>query len=165
MSTLTALPPRNQDGFRLRAAGIQPRDGVEGSEFSIMDFEEPPGLSFDLLAASLRADARDLGTFLEALAAKLEDALPGAVAIHRQGGFLKRDHPAQNLKVSLGDHDFAIERVGTGVRCSVAHTIRGISVKTESVELEQWIEALSRDLAEHAKENTRARLALERLLT
>ena len=40
----------------------------------------------DLLAASLRADAGDLDAFVEALAAKLEAALPGQVEVERRGG-------------------------------------------------------------------------------
>src|SRR3954469_2875366 len=40
----------------------------------------------DLLAASLRADATDTAAFLEALAARLEGALPGQVEVQRKGG-------------------------------------------------------------------------------
>ena len=35
-------------------------------------------LDIDLLAASLRADSSDLSAFVESLAAKLEEAMPGA---------------------------------------------------------------------------------------
>ena len=40
---------------------------------------EDPG--FELVAASLRADATDLAAFVEALAVKLEGALPGSVRV------------------------------------------------------------------------------------
>ena len=42
----------------------------------------------DLLAASLRADAGDLEAFVEALAVKLEAALPDQVEVERRGGLL-----------------------------------------------------------------------------
>ena len=41
-------------------------------------------LDIDLLAASLRADTSDLGAFVEALAVKLEEAVPGAVQVQRR---------------------------------------------------------------------------------
>ena len=44
----------------------------------------------DLLAASLRADAGDVDAFVEALAVKLEAALPGQVEVERRGGLLRR---------------------------------------------------------------------------
>ena len=44
---------------------------------------EDPG--FELVAASLRADATDLAAFVEALAVKLEGALPGSVRVERRG--------------------------------------------------------------------------------
>jgi len=46
--------------------------------------------SFDMVAAGLRADAADLDAFVEALAVKLEGALPGRVAIARHGGLFSR---------------------------------------------------------------------------
>jgi hypothetical protein len=47
---------------------------------------------FELVAASLRADAGDLGVFVEALAVKLEQALPQRTRVRRRasGLFTKR---------------------------------------------------------------------------
>ena len=45
-----------------------------------------PELDIELVTASLRADASDLGTFVEALAVKLEEALPNGVRVVRRGG-------------------------------------------------------------------------------
>ena len=41
-------------------------------------------LDIDLVTASLRADTSDLRAFVEALATKLEDAMPGAVTVERR---------------------------------------------------------------------------------
>jgi hypothetical protein len=46
-------------------------------------------MDIDLLAASLRADASDLGAFVEALAVKLEEAVPGAVRVERRRNGLR----------------------------------------------------------------------------
>ena len=48
------------------------------------DEDAEPGLDIDLIAASLRADASDLGAFVEALATKLEEAVPGSVVVERR---------------------------------------------------------------------------------
>lgn len=129
-----------------------------------MDSGTDSGPSFDLVAASIRADARDLATFLEALAYKLGEALPGAVAVEREGGLFRRQHRVRRLHISLGDRSYELERAAAGLRCQIAHSVRGITVKSEEIELDAWIDDLSRRLAEHAVESSRARLALERLL-
>ena len=64
---------------------------------------DDPALSFDRVAASLRADSRDLAIFLEVLAAKLTDALPSAVSIEHEGGLLSRKR-VKRLQVQLGEH-------------------------------------------------------------
>ncbi len=58
------------------------------------------GMDFELLAASLRADAGDAGAFLEALAAKLGGALPHRVRVERGGGLFSHGHPVRRLSVS-----------------------------------------------------------------
>ena len=65
---------------------------------------EPQGgqpLDFDLLAASLRADAVDAETFFRVLAAKLADALGDRVTLERAKGLRKKDRPATGLVVDL----------------------------------------------------------------
>ena len=121
-------------------------------------------LSFDLLAASIRADAADLGTFLEVLAIKLESALPGRVAVRRRSGLLARRRPVESLAVSLGGRSYQLHRQGEAIAARVAHHARGVTLRTEEWPVDAWIEALSRDLAEHARASADARAALERLL-
>ena len=58
---------------------------------------------FDLLASSLRADARDIETFAEALATKLEAALGERVEVERKGGLLGRKR-VRLVCATLGDH-------------------------------------------------------------
>ncbi|MGH7861632.1 MAG: hypothetical protein ACRENM_02960 [Candidatus Dormibacteraceae bacterium] len=125
---------------------------------------DPPRADFDLVAASIRADARDLDTFMEVMATKLEQALPGGVVVEREGGLFKRVHPVRKLQIGFDDWIYELEREPAGLRSAVAHSVRGITVKSETIELDSWIEALSRHLAEYARESTKARLALERLL-
>jgi hypothetical protein len=124
--------------------------------------DDPSG--FDMLAASLRADAADLTTFLDVLGAKLAGALPGMVQLEREGGLFKKQHPVKAIRVSLEDRVYEIRREGARIDARLSHQVRGINLKNEALAVEQWIEALSRHLAEHAESSAAARSALEQLV-
>jgi hypothetical protein len=118
--------------------------------------------SFDRLAASLRADARDLELFLEVLAAKLAGALPAGVSVEQEGGLLSRKR-VKRVAVDLGDQRYELARVRGGLEGRHSHQVRGITLKTEVLGVEEWITALSQHLAEVARGSEQGRIALERL--
>jgi hypothetical protein len=124
---------------------------------------DDPELSFDRVAASLRADARDLEVFLEVLALKLAGALPSAVGIEHEGGLLSRKR-VKRVQVQLGEHRYELARARSGLEGRHSHSVRGITLKTEVLAIEDWIAALARHLAEHARSSDQARQALDRLL-
>jgi hypothetical protein len=68
------------------------------------------------------------------------------------------------LSIELGEHRYAIGRTNGGATASRARSVRGIVLKNEELPLDEWIDELSRDLAESAEQSERGRLALERLL-
>ena len=115
------------------------------------------------MAASLRADARDLELFLEVLAAKLLGALPGNVGVEHEGGLFSRRR-VKRLQVQLGEHRYELARTGGGLEGRHSHAVRGITLKTEVLAIEDWIDGLSRHLAEHASGSEKAREAIGRLL-
>lgn len=117
---------------------------------------------FELLAASLRADAGDLKTFLEVLADKLTDALPAGTTVERGGFFGKKR--VRRIAVELGDTRYELAAAGERLEPSRAKSVRGIVLKREPLPLQEWIEALSRELAAEAARSEQARLALQRLL-
>ena len=125
----------------------------------------PDGLTFDLLAGALRADATDNATFLEVLATKLESALPGRVQVHRAGGLLRKTHPVTALDVELGEDRFHLSSTAPGqVEARRSRAVRGIVLKSEEVPLAAWIDALSQALVDHSAQSEADRTALERLL-
>jgi hypothetical protein len=125
----------------------------------------PDGLSFDLLAGALRADAQDNATFLEVLAAKLEDALPGRVQVHRAGGMLRKTHPVTAMDVELGEDRFHISAAAPGqLETRHSRAVRGIVLKSDAMDLAAWIDILSRALVAEAARSEHDRAALERLL-
>ena len=118
----------------------------------------------DLLAASLRADAGDLDAFVEALAAKLESALPDQVVVERGGGLFGGRKRVRRIEVTLGDQRYEAEPERGRVTCRRRSVVRGIALKTQELDLDAWIAALSQDLVEEADRSERGRRALARLL-
>lgn len=119
---------------------------------------------FELVAASLRADARDMHTFVQELAAKLEGALPGHVMVERRGGLFGREKEIRRITVALGDTRYDLSVARGGLDTTRARAVRGIVLKTEPLPLDAWIDDLSRSLAEEARSSEGARQALERLI-
>jgi hypothetical protein len=120
----------------------------------------------DLVASSLRADAADTRSLAEALAVKLEAALPQHTRVDRRSkGFLSRAKQVRRIEVDCGDarYSLAVDDRGA-VQAVRAHEVRGIVLKNEPLALDAWIDALARDLSEMARSSEQGRLALERLL-
>jgi hypothetical protein len=117
---------------------------------------------FELLAASLRADARDLDVFFDALATKLLGTFPENTTVDREG-FRGRGR-VRAVSVELAENRYAIERSSGAATATRARSVRGIVLKNEELSLDAWIDELSRDLAEAAEQSERGRIALERLL-
>ncbi|MEP6642753.1 MAG: hypothetical protein ABJB93_12710 [Gaiellales bacterium] len=124
---------------------------------------DDPG--FDLVAASLRADTTDLNAFVEALAVKLEGALPDSVRVDRKGGgLLSREKRVRRISIGMDEARYDLERVGESIQTSRCNEVRGIVIKSERLGLDEWIDALSRELTHRAQQSERSMLALQRLL-
>jgi hypothetical protein len=124
---------------------------------------DDPG--FDLVAASLRADTTDLNAFVEALAVKLEGALPDSVKVDRKGGgLLSREKRVRRISIGMDEARYDLERVGESIQTSRCNEVRGIVIKSERLGLDEWIDALSRELMQRAQQSERSMLALQRLL-
>ena len=118
--------------------------------------------SFDLDAAGLRADGADLASYIEVLARKLEDALPGQTEVRRRSkGFLSREKVVDTSEVRLGEFRYTIARDGQAAR---AKEVRGVVIKREELGLEAWVGGLAGELRELAAGSAEARAALERLV-
>ena len=119
---------------------------------------------FDLLAASLRADAVDLKAFVEALAVKLSASFPSHVRVERKGGLLRGKQRVARVAVRLGENEYELSSDDGGVSCSRRVMVRGIALRTEQLAIEQWIDALAGELVAEAGKTESDRLALERML-
>jgi len=119
---------------------------------------------FDLLAASLRADAVDLKAFVEGLAVKLGASFPSRVRVERKGGRLGGKQRVRRVMVRLGDAEYELDSDDGEVSCSRKVVVRGIALRTERLSLEQWIDALAQELVAEAGKTESDRMALERML-
>lgn len=120
---------------------------------------------FDLLAASLRADASDLKAFVEALAVKLGESFPERVRVERKGGLLGGKQRVRRVALTLEDKEYELESDAGQISCRRRNVVRGIALKTEELSLEQWIDALAKAVVEEAGRTESDRVALERMLS
>ena len=124
------------------------------------------GMGFELFAASLRADASDTVAFMEALATKVGGALPQRTRIERDGGLFSRAHHVRRVSVRLGDWEYALAmEPGGSLTASRTHAVRGITLKSEPLPLDEWINELSAELEELARTSLQDQAALRRLLS
>jgi hypothetical protein len=121
-------------------------------------------LDVDLLAASLRADGSDLAAYTEAFAAKLSEALPGAVKIDRERAGLFGPKRVRAVTVDTGTERFELRAGQAAVETFCARVSGGIVLKTEPVGTDEWLQRLSTALAAAAERSQTTRQALERLL-
>jgi hypothetical protein len=119
----------------------------------------------DLLAASLRADTSDTRALMEALAAKLEEALPGETVVARKAaGLLSRHKRVERITVTLDQDTFTVSIAGESAKAARSKTVGGIAIRNEPLPLDDWLSSLTAALEDQAKRSEAARIALQRLL-
>jgi hypothetical protein len=128
------------------------------------DEESDTGMDIDLLAASLRADAGDLGAFVEALATKLEQAVPGAVNVERRRDGMFGPKRVRRIALDAGGQRLELRTDGATVQTACSRLSGGIVLKREELGTDEWLRALGEALAVAAQHSKTTRQALERLL-
>jgi hypothetical protein len=125
----------------------------------------PEDLGFDLAAASLRADRADLPRFVEALAARLEAALPTHCDVaRRRRSLLSRQTQVERVRVDLGTRRFLLHWRRGELVAEVESAVHDMRRTTAAVPLDDWLAALHEALHGQASSSAEARAALERLL-
>jgi hypothetical protein len=111
--------------------------------------------TFDLLAASIRADSADVRTYLDVVGAKLADALPGSVRVEHDGGLFARDHRVRKVTLRLEGRVFRLEWTGNDLQAGIDAAL---------VPLDRWSESLAQLLSDHARSESQARSAMDSLV-
>jgi hypothetical protein len=122
------------------------------------------GFDLDLLAASLRADASDLRAFVEGLAVKLEQAMPGRVRVQRRRSGLLRPKLVRQIALDAGDRRLELSFAGGALKTSCSRLSGGIVLKRDPLEANAWLTAVGEALSAEAQRSETTRQALERLL-
>jgi hypothetical protein len=135
---------------------------------------EPPAVpaseDVDALAAVLRADSADLDVYSRVLTDSLAGALPaGMVEVDRDQSMRDRlaGRPGvvRSMRIALGDTTLELARGHAGAPVArVARTVRGVTISSREVAVDEWTTVLAEQLAERAKQSAAARDALARLL-
>ncbi|HEX3801398.1 MAG TPA: hypothetical protein VHV75_01015 [Solirubrobacteraceae bacterium] len=126
--------------------------------------EESSSLDLDLLAAALRADLTDTSAFVEGLATRLEQALPGFVQVKRAKRGFRGPKFVTEIAVQAADLRLVLQRDGGDVRTVRAKASGGIVLKTESVDIDTWLASLTAAVAAQAERSERTRQALQQLV-
>jgi hypothetical protein len=126
--------------------------------------EENSSTDLDLVAAALRADLSDISAFVEGLAARLEQALPGFVEVKRVKQGFRGPKLVSEISVETGGVRLSLTREGSRVKTVRAKSSGGIVLKTEVLDIDTWLSALTAAVAEQAQRSERTRLALQQLV-
>ena len=131
---------------------------------------DEPDIDLDSLAASLRADTRDLETYANVLTANLGDVLPpGVVEVDRKRSLADRlsgrEGDVTAIRVHFDGQVLELEPVkGRAPRARVVSEVGGVVISRREVSIDAWAALLARNVAELAEHSEAARLALARLL-
>ena len=118
----------------------------------------------ELATASLMGDDRDVETLLKVLARQLSEALGDRVKVERAGGLLHKSDQVRSIQVSIDDNEFRADMQGGSVTCSVGHASGGIRIRSERVEMDDWLRRLLSSLQAEAAHSQVARQALENIV-
>jgi hypothetical protein len=122
----------------------------------------------DLIAACLRADLDDIAAFVEGLASKLEQALPGRTHVQRVRRGFRGPKLVQSIAVDADGDRLELHR-DPGEGASAVQTLRakvsgGIVLRTETIGIDEWLSVLTAAVASEAARSALTRRALEGLL-
>ncbi len=121
---------------------------------------------FDLHAAWIRRAQTDLHAFLEALAARLEGALPGRVQVERKReGFLTGPKRVVGITIRTDDNRYVLDAHNHEIHASRQHEVRGVVLKTETLTLDRWLQDLEDELRRLSGALEGARGVLQDFLT
>jgi hypothetical protein len=121
-------------------------------------------LDIDLVTASLRADTSDLRAFVEALAVKLEDAVPGAVTVERRRDGMFGAKRVRRIALEAAGQRLELRADGSSIQTRCARLSGGIVLKSEELSTDEWLRVLGGTLADQARISQTTRQALDRLL-
>ena len=122
--------------------------------------------SFDLelAAASLRADSTDMRVLVKVLADQLADALGPRMTVQRAGGLFRKSDEIRSIRIDLDDDQFEADVEGDSLACTIGHSSGGIRIRSQKVDVDEWITRLLAALKAEAAHSQSVRSALEAIV-
>ncbi len=121
------------------------------------DFGEDGLIKLGVAGALAREYSADAKAFLGFFASAMQNALGDDVEVTYRGGFLTKK-TVQSVSLLGGENRFILEDPGKGpLQAKMVHTVRGIALKTQLIDIETWLSLIS-DVIE-AKAQTQAATA------
>lgn len=112
------------------------------------------------LAAGIAVDSKSLHAGFERLLATFRETLSEQTTVQESGLLFKK---VTGFQVQLDEFSFRLTRNGDKIVAQRVTTVRGITLKTETMQLEPWITALAEKLSEMAGASAAARDAFARI--
>ena len=131
--------------------------------------EPGDALSFDLVAAALRADSADVAVYARVLTESLGDALPeGVVSVVRERSMSDRmrGRPGEvsQITVRLGEQVLTLGSVHGRLTAEICREVRGVVLSRRPAPIDEWVAELARGLVSYADQNAQAAQMLRRLV-
>jgi hypothetical protein len=117
-----------------------------------------------MAAASLRSNSSDVHILLKALCDELSDTLGERLHIERAGGRFHKSDAISSVSISIGGSQFEAAVDGATLQCHVGHVSGGIRIRSEPVDIDQWVLRLLEALKDEATHSDSARRALENIV-
>ena len=117
-----------------------------------------------LLANALHAEFQSIETFLEHLAEKLQQSFPEHVRVEKSGGFFSAKKVSL-IEITLENWLFRMRHEHGQVHAERLKLVRGVALKTETLEARAWIDSLSEGLSSFASTSASAHDALSKFVS
>ena len=119
-------------------------------------------LEVDVLAAALSIDRQESGDLLELLVRKLKRFLPRNTQVQRSWFGLGA---IKTVTLCFDDYHYQISRERYGsIAARMIKVIRGVSIKSTEISLEEWSQKVAEALAETAARDAKVRDALSQFI-
>jgi hypothetical protein len=112
-----------------------------------------------LVSASLLRRGQDSLGLVADLAARLERSLPNHVNVDRAGWANRKK--VKSLVVNLEPDRFRIDVDRRGPIAWIDQVVRGICLRSEQVDMDDWLQRLAASLSREAAKSIETRLAIE----
>src|SRR6202167_2655359 len=122
--------------------------------------------SYDLnmAAAALRSNSSDLRLLIKSLCDELSDTLGERLKMQHGGGRFRKSNEISSVQITMANNLFEATLEGANLHCTLGHVSGGVRIRSETLDVNEWILKLLEALRDEAAHSDAARLALENIV-